>query len=311
LRAIWVGKMKKKIPVGATIAHAYRFVFGNALEVFKAIWLPLVAQMAVAFLLLKRIALFMGAIQAHDPAAIGLFGPLLLLIPLALLFFVAQYTAVTELALGRPSSSWVAFHFNRPMWRLLGGLLATIGTIAALAITLLLALLALSFCLDLLMKALPGSRPVVAVLVGLMVAAYGLSFFFFGVRFLFLLAPVNVEEQRLGVRRSWQLSHRNFWRISLITLAIAIPIGLVNQAFGFWLGGFPPSPPSGASKEVRDALQTTWQIAQLNRMVEHWYLTLPLTALTLWFQLGAGAAAQVFAWRKLTEDDGLAPIAGD
>ena len=107
--------------------------------------------------------------------------------------------------------------------------------------------MALSFCLDLLLKALPGSRPAVAVVAGLMVGAYGLSFFFFGVRFLFLLAPVNVEEQRLGVRRSWQLSHRNFWRIFLITLAIVIPIGLINQAFGLWLGGVPPSPPSGAS----------------------------------------------------------------
>ncbi len=303
--------MKKKIPVGGAIAHAYRFVFGNALAVFKAIWLPLVAQMAVAFLLMKRIALFMAATQAHDPAAIGLFGPLLLLIPLALLFYVAQYTAVTELALGRPSPSWVAFHFNRPMWRLLGGLLAAIGAIVALAVALFLAGLMLAFGFDLLMKALPGSRPVVAILAGLMVGAYALSFFFFGIRFLFLLAPVNVEEQRLGVRRSWQLSHRNFWRILLITLAIVIPIGIINQAFGFWLGGFPPTPPSGASKEARDALQAAWQIAQLNRMVEHWYLALPLTALTLWFQLGAGAAAQVFAWRKLTEDDGLAPIAGD
>lgn len=303
--------MKKKIPVGATIAHAYGFVFGNAVAVFKAIWLPLLAQMVVAFLLMKRIALFLAATQAHDPAAISLFGPLLLLIPLALLFYFAQYTAVTELALGRPSPSWIAFHFNKPMWRLLGGFLAAIGAIAAIALALFLVGMLLAFGFDFLLKVTPGSRPAVAILFGLMAAAYGLSFFFLAVRFLFLLGPVNVGEQRLGVRRSWQLSHRNFWRIFLITLAIVIPAGITNQVFAFWMGGFPPTPPAGASKDVRDALQTAWQIAQLNRMAEHWYLSLPLTGLIMWFQLGAGAAAQVFAWRKLTEEEVLAPIAGD
>lgn len=303
--------MKKKIPIGATIAHAYRFVFGNALAVFKAIWLPLLAQVAVAFLLMRRIALFLAATQAHDPAAISLFGPLLLLIPVALLFFFAQFTAATELALGRPAQSWIAFHFNKPMWRLLGGFLFGAAAIAALAIALFLAGLLLALGIDPLVKAWPGLRLAAAVAAGLMVVAYVCSFFFFSIRFLFLLAPVNVEEQRVGLRRSWQLSYRNFWRILLISLAIAIPVAIINQLYAFWLTGFPPNPSAGASKEVRDALQTAWQITQLNAMVSRWYLSLPLMGLMMWFQLGAGCAAQAFAYRKLTEDDGLAPIAGD
>ena len=35
----------QKIPVGATVAHAYRFAFGHAADIFKAIWLPLLAQL--------------------------------------------------------------------------------------------------------------------------------------------------------------------------------------------------------------------------------------------------------------------------
>jgi len=30
-----------KIPVGATIAHAYRFAFGDFVTIFRSIWLPL------------------------------------------------------------------------------------------------------------------------------------------------------------------------------------------------------------------------------------------------------------------------------
>src|ERR1700744_2945468 len=53
----------KKIPVGATIAHAYGFAFGHALTVFKAIWLPLLAQLALLLLLTRRMALFQVAMQ--------------------------------------------------------------------------------------------------------------------------------------------------------------------------------------------------------------------------------------------------------
>src|SRR3954468_18374043 len=106
----------QKIPVGATIAHAYRFAFGQALVVFKAIWLPLLASLAVALLAMRRMALFLAAAQAHDPSAMSLFGPLLLLFALLVIFYFAAFTAATETALGRLPQSWFANHFNRPMW---------------------------------------------------------------------------------------------------------------------------------------------------------------------------------------------------
>ena len=81
----------QKIPVGATVAHAYRFAFGHAADIFKAIWLPLLAQLAVALMLTRQMAIFMAAMEAKDPSAVNLFGPLLLLFPLALIFFFAQY----------------------------------------------------------------------------------------------------------------------------------------------------------------------------------------------------------------------------
>jgi len=295
----------KKIPVGATIAHAYRFAFGHGLEVLKAIWLPLLAQLAVALLLTRRMAVFMTAMQAHDPSAVNLFGPLLLLFPLAVIFFFAQFTAATEVALGRPSQTWFAFHFDKPMWRLLGGFLAAVLVVAVAALVALIALGVVAFALNL---AMPGSKllgalvPLVGTLVFLCVVA------FTGIRFLFLLAPINISEQQLGLRQAWELSAGHFWRLLLIVLAITIPVAIINYAYVYALAGV-PSIPSGASREVREAAEMAWRIRELNIMADRWYLTLPLSGLLMLFQFGALCAAQVFAYRLLTEKDVAVPVA--
>jgi hypothetical protein len=297
----------QKIPVGATIAHAYRFAFGDALLVFKAIWLPLLASLAVLLLFSRRIALFLTAVQAHDPSAISLFGPLVLLFPLIVVFYFAAFAAATEAALGRAPQTWFANHFNRPMWRLLGGVLGAMGVLAVVAIVLLIASFAIGTGLNILVKAVPATGAVGAVgAVLLAIVIVGLIVFV-ALRLLFLLGPVSVSEQQMGLRRSWELSQGNFWRILLITLAITIPVAILNQIVSLSLGGLPPALPAGTTKAAREAAETAWQIARLNRMADRWYLTLPLSGLAMWFQLGAGCAAMAFAYRKLT--DASAPVA--
>lgn len=299
----------QKIPVGATIAHAYRFAFGQALTVFKAIWLPLLACLAVGLLFSRRIVLFMTAVQAKDPSAVNLFGPLLLLIPLLLIFYFAAYTATTEAALGKAPQSWFANHFNQPMWRLLGGVVGAIGVLVVVCIILTIVSLLIGALLGMLVKGAPATRSGAALIGVLFVAAYLCATIFIALRLLFLLGPVSVTEQRMGLRRSWQLSAGNFWRLFLVTLAIVIPVAILNQIVGILLGGFPPALPAGTSEAARKAAQTAWQISRLNMMADRWYLTLPFSGLSMWFQLGAGCAAQAFAYRKLTENS--APVAGD
>lgn len=299
-----------KIPVGKTIAHAYRFVFANIPAIVRAIGLPLLAQLAVIFLLTKRAALFMTAAQAHDPSAPSLVGPLLLLFLLALIFFFAQFTAATETALGRPPQSWLSFHFGKPMWRLIGGFITALAAITALALVMLLIVWLAALGLDVILKIAPGARPVTAILAGFLVAAFGYALFYFLLRFLFLLAPVNVAEEQLGVKRSWKLSAGNFWRIFLITLAIALPVTIINYGYGYFMAG-PLHVTPGANREAIETAQMAWRVTQLNAMAERWYITLPLTAVVMLFQLGAGCAAQAFAWRALTEGEASVPVAGD
>lgn len=299
----------KKIPVGATIAHAYRFAFGHAREIFKAIWLPLLAQLAVALMLTRRMAVFMAAMEAKDPSAVSLFGPLLLLFPLALIFFFAQFTAATETALGRPPQTWFAFHFGKPMWRLMGGHLFAGLAIAAAVLILMLIAFVLATFLDVVFKSSSAGRTAGVVLLVLFMAAYVVGLALLALRFFFLLAPINVAEERLGVRQAWELSFGNFWRMLAIALAITLPVVIVNYAFTFALGGLPPVMPN-ASKEARDAAEMAWRIHQLNLMADRWYLTVPLNGVLMLFQFGLGCAAQVFAWRVLTEDRS-APVARD
>ncbi len=299
----------KKIPVGATIAHAYRFVFGHAPTVFKAILLPLLAQLAVILLLTRRMALFLAATQAHDPSAMNLFGPMLLLFPVAVIFFFAQFTAATEAALGQPPQTWFAFHFGKPMWRLTGSFIAAFAVIVVIYLLYFAAIYALGALADATLKTpiSAGTARIVMLLVAGAAFLAGLGIIaFVTIRFLFLLAPVSIAEQK-GLRRSWELSRGSFWRALLITLAIMLPVVIINYAYAFSLVGLPPIS-AGMSKEAREAAQAAWRIAEMNALADRWYLTLPVTGVLMLFQFGAGCAAQAFAYRALTEES--APVAG-
>jgi hypothetical protein len=299
-----------KIPVGKTIAHAYRFTFGHAATLLRVLWLPLLAQSVVAFFILSGMASFLTAIQAKDPSARTFFGPVLLLIPIAVILFFVLFTAAMETATGEARAGWFHFPIGRKIWRLLGGFLAAALAIIAIALLAMLVVWLIGVGLDLLLKAAPGARPAVAVFVGLLVAVYGYGLFFFAVRFMFLLAPASLSGPTLGVARAWHLSAGNFWRAFLIILAIMIPISAINWAYEIAIAGFPPVS-RAASKEAVQAAETAWRITELNAMVSHWYLTLPLMAILMLFQFGAGSAAQTFAYRARTEDEALVPVAAD
>ena len=302
----------KKIPVGATIAHAYRFAFGQAPTLLRVIWLPLLIQLVAAFFLIKRTALFMAAMQAQDPSVATLLGPMLLLVPLIVVIFFAQLTAVMETALGNPPRSWFTFRLDKPMWRLLGGFLITGLIIIVSMIGYLIIVYVLAFLAEVAVKAsgvAATSRNIfILVTAGAVLVGYG-GVIFLAVRFLFLMAPVSVSQRQIGLEQAWRLSAGNFWRILLIALAILIPAMIVNYAYTFSLAGWPPET-AGASKQAREAAEAAWRIAEFNAMANRWYLTLPLSGALILFQLGAGCAAQVFAYRALKENENSAPIAG-
>lgn len=302
--------MKKKIPVGATIAYAYGFFFRQFGSLLRALWLPLLAQLVVAYFLTKRAALFLAAMQAKDPSAITLFGPLLLLMPLAVILFFVQLTAAMETAMGEAPAGWFSFPIGKKMWRLLGGFVAGLLAILAVGIVALLPLWLLVFLLQLASKGAPHNADLFALLYLLLTLVYLALLVFCAIRFLFLLAPSNLSQASLGVVKAWHLSAGNFWRALLVVLFILVPVWVVDQAFTIGIAGFPP-PAKGTSQQAVEAAEAAWRIIELNALASHWYVTLPLIALLMLFQFGTGCAAQVFVYRALAEGEASVPVASD
>ncbi|HJS44992.1 MAG TPA: hypothetical protein VJ753_01205 [Rhizomicrobium sp.] len=297
----------KKIPVGTAIAHAYRFAFGDFLTVLRSIWLPLCVQLGLTIILARHAIPLVRALEAKDPSAPSLLGPLLLLYPVVLILFFAQFTVVTKVALGtRREIPLIDFPFGKDMWRLLGAFIVAGLAIVAMLIAFALATGVLSF----LLSAMGIGKTMLAILIGLLFAiGYGGTIFVI-FRFLFLLAPVNIAEQHLGIGRAWQLSQGNFWRSFLIALAILLPMIVVEYAVIFAAIGLPPMP-HGEGPQAFEARRMEWNIAILQAMVTHWYIALPLFTLFMVVYLGAICGAQAFAYRKLTEDEISTPVAAD
>jgi hypothetical protein len=298
----------KKIPVSTTITHAYHFAFGHFLPVLRSLWIPLLLQLAVVLVLSRRMALLFAAVEAKDPSAATLLGPVLLLFCLAMILFAAQYAAAMEVALDRPPRSLFHVPAGRTMWRLLGGLISGALLIIVVALILYVVIAILSYTLGEITKAAPAARIAVTAIAILLAAAFFAFLALISIRFLFLLAPANVTEQNLGIVRAWELSRGNFWRALMVALSIFIPVLVANYAVSFSVGGLPPST-AGLSKEAADAARMAWQVKELNLLADRWYIVLPATALIMLFQFGAGSAAQAFAYRALTE--GSAPVAGN
>lgn len=304
----------KKIPVGATIAHAYHFAFNDFLTVVKAIWLPLAAYAALAIPMMGRMMQLMTSLGAHDPAAVSAMGPLLLLYPFLLILMFMQFLTVSEAALGvRPNDSWFYFPLGKKLWRLIGGVI--LAALAIIALMLCYALIAfiLGFLLNTLLKSFV-SPTMATALTGLFAAllflvAYGLLIFL-AIRFFFLLAPASIVEQRLGVVRSWLLTRGNFWRAFLVILSIILPLIVIEYAAIFSTAGFPVITP-GMSPQAVNAAKLAWNIAIISAIARYWYMVLPLFMVVMVLYFGAACGAQAFAYRALTEDEVAAAGAFD
>jgi len=303
----------KKIPVGATIGFAYRFAFGNFLTVLGAVWIALAFQLILSMIVTKRAALVLAAFQARDPSAPGLAGPLLIFYLLILILFVVQTTAVTEVTLGlRDKASFFHVPLGKRMWRLLAGLLVAALAIVAAMIAYGLLIVLLGAILKL---GLAGGKAetVVTAVSALLAIFLGVgAVIYLPIRFLFLLAPINIKEQHLGVIRAWQLLAGNFWRALLVVLSILVPIIVVEYALIFTVVGFPPFP-HGQGLLAYQSARVAWNAAVMQILSKYWYVTVPLSAVVMVLYLGAASAAQVFAYRFLTQEEELpsTPIAAD
>jgi hypothetical protein len=225
-----------KLPLEATIAGGYRFLFSRCLSIVGTLWLPylLLAALAVAgaYLVLPH-GIIRGDFTGVDLSLLmsgpvhalrGLFG-------FASLVVAAMVTVnLMRHALGlKENTTFAYFSLGLPVWRMVGAYLLAIIVLIVLVIALVLAGVALGFVV----YHHADKGPAIAAIVAVSLLLF-FAFIYCAARLCFFLPAVVVAEERIGLGRAWKLGGGNFWRIFVVWLLVAIPIwfvvGIVLQA---------------------------------------------------------------------------------
>lgn len=287
-----------KIPVGATIAHAYSFTFKNFLNILGAMWLPTVAFLVVV-IAAGMVGMNMG-VDPMDPTTLMPAIPLFLIAYVfGLLCSLMPWIAVTEKALGlRDGPIFYYFSLGKPLWRLLGGILLlilvflggaiVIGVVAAL-IAGILGVAAFGGGGD-----TTQSLGMLALAIPVLIIVLYFFIIYAMVRLTFLLIPATVAENRMGLWRSWKLMGGNFWRAFLILLCIFIPLVIVEVVVMMLLHA-PMVPPTDESPEA--ALRFITEV--IDFYIAAWYWILPIFLAIAVFFTGLFIGAQAFAYQAL------------
>ena len=307
----------KKIPVGATITRAYRFVFQDFFKILGVIWLPWAIMSASSLLLIPRLISIFDAAGRQDFAEVEhQFWFLVPFLILGLIFYCSQIVSVVDLAL-QPSRTQLLYHLSlgKPLWRLLGAYLLAVPVFIVAFVAVFLAVAIVGFVLG--MLAVLGNAKLVMGLAGAAGAllAYAMMIAV-TVRVVWLLAPVTVAEHRLSLGRSWKLSRGNFWRLVLVLLAVLLPFWVVQRAAAFALipKDVMMSAPPGASAEEKAAVLANvmdWASHVLRMCLDYWYITYPLGLVWTVIYLGTVFGAQAFTYQALIETEASAPIPAD
>ena len=224
----------KKIPLEETLGGAYRFLFTNIVSIVGTVWLPFVAFFGLCAGLVYA-AVPHEWLSGNFPEIksfgqiVAMVMPLLAVYPL-IIFLLLLMTAMVlaglmRHALGQKQTpTYVYFSLGAPVWRMLGAFV-----LYYLVVLLLMAALVLLFFVVYLFAVpmIPHGAGI-AVLIVLGVVEF-LFYIYAAVRLTFFIPAVVVAENRIGLGRSWSLGGGNFWRIVVIFLLIAIPVGFVGN----------------------------------------------------------------------------------
>jgi len=248
-----------KIPVGRTIARGYGFLATQFGVVLGLGWLPAVFYAAATWFCIERMG---AAMQVATPssAAFNQFTAvdfLALLVATALLVPTAAIPFM-QAALGLKHERVGAhFVFGAREGRLFLALLRFFGVVIA-------GLVALAFICQIAIGiglpepdsgragfAMPAEWYGVPLRLWLNGAAALLllaAYLFLKVRFGFFLAASAAAEEHVTLGRAWTLSRGNFWRLALVSLAIAVPASLALSAAIYVIEG----------DSLGDVLRTGW-----------------------------------------------------
>lgn len=147
-------------------------------------------------------------------------------------------------------------------------------------------------------------------LVVLLVIGIEVVYLYFLIRLSYFLVPVTVAENRIGIWRSWELTKGNVWRIVGISLAILLPLFVIEMiagmiAFGQTIAEF-------AAAAVKSPGTADARAALLMKSLLHSLPLLGIVAFVLApIVYGLVLSPAAFAYRALvpaTPEGGAAPM---
>ena len=281
----------KKIPVLDTIKAAYGFVFTHLGAIIGMIWVPMVAVTVLGFFVEQRYyAAAADALASNNFARLGPSAlSLLCYFVAAILLYAVMYVPVTQLALGQRKDGAMA-HFalgpaERRMFRALAGLVAFLF---------LPALIAAYLSSVVRTTAVPGASVMATGGTEVLLVLSYFSLGYIGLRFVFLLPAVAVNEEGPVLPRTWSLSGGNFWRILVIVLATLGPPALVGAGIEIALQGWNAVTPNFANSSAMAA-------AQLHQIALRMPIAKGVDFLLAPLILGLSAGASAFALRALQD----------
>jgi hypothetical protein len=278
----------RHVPVVATIRDAYVFTATHLGGIIGLIWIPMVLATILGFFSSQNI--FNQAIEAMASGNAAHLGPALLLwlgyLLSAFLLLAIMYVAVVQLALGqRNAPSWAHFAFGAAEWRMLRALLAFVGLV-----------IPVFFLGGILANAVATRSPQAAPLASLLIHVVMLVF---AARFFLLLPAISAMETEPVLRRAWQLSAGNFWRLFAILMGFVVPLFLLFILLMVPVASrIPPPPAVSATLQMQQLAIFVWLRQALPYLWGLLFFVWPLV-------IGLFSSASVSAWRALKDEPAI------
>jgi hypothetical protein len=211
------------IAVRPLVRDSYRFVFGHLPLLLRLGWVWLL----LAWLVGAALEWLMNVESGRDLAE-------LVALPLLVAFAVAWHRASLVADSGKRGQF---AHFGRRELRYLGMLL---GLLAALLL-----ILILGGILYLLASGGPAEAAAKGPALRWLMGGLLLAGLFFGVRFILVFPAIAVGDGAMTLKRSWQMTRGNGWRLFLAFLATCLPLMLLKYAVVVSAGYALMAKPSG------------------------------------------------------------------
>jgi hypothetical protein len=222
----------QKIPVGPTIAFAYRFLIREIGIVVGICWVPAVLYAGVNYLTHLYAMENRELLDANDPQTAGAYF-VLSIFSLAVTLYASSMVAIaiTRQVMGHerpPGVLLLYFAAGRSEWRMLGANIRFLLAAGALIFIAALVSLAAFLIAGTPLKAPEQMLPTAANIAAGLVAWGALIYAFVSIVQMGFLLPATVTmEEKGGLRRAHELAKGNVWRVLAIVAALGLPILLL------------------------------------------------------------------------------------